>query len=445
MLNNKNHVSINLYEKDSQYKPVPKKSSLSFDLKYIIVGNLLFFLIVGGFAAMLLLISSDKSGVAPNHTLILISIDGFRYSYLEFENTHPNINELIKNGVKSEIIPVFPSKTFPNHYSIITGLYSESHGIVSNKFFNPETNRTFSHSNSTESLKSDWWLGEPFWNVVNKAGKKTASYFWPGSEAEINGMRPTYYLRFDDSTPNEVRVNKVIEWLTMDADKRPSFITLYFSDVDTQGHLFGPDSDEVKNAIKRVDNAIGILTKKVKELKERDIDIIIVSDHGMTPVEDYIYIDDYIDVDKYNIPEISSPTAHASIWADESEIPIIIEKLKDVQNATIYKKEDLPLRFHYNSSIRIAPLHVVPDSGFLITKRTLPSSEYFKYGDHGYDPLSGNMTGIFIANGKSFYSGVTTKPFENVEIFNIMAGVMKIRPPPNNGTLPYIDGIIKDK
>lgn len=379
---------------------------------------------------------------------VLISIDGFSFAYLNNTLTHPNIHALSQDGMVAEMISVFPSKTFPNHYSIITGLYAESHGIVSNKFWNPDTNRTFAHTNASESLKSDWWLGEPFWNHVNKHGMKTASFFWPGSEAKINGSQPTYYIPFDMSISNEYRVRKVLDWIDMPPTKRPSFITLYFEDVDSEGHTYGPGSPEVNKAILEIDRVIGILIKGMKQREDRmKFNLMIVSDHGMATINVPIFLDDYIEVEKYRIPDLGIYTTHASLWAPEEEHETLLEKLNAIPNLKAHPKEDLPKRLRYSKSKRIAPIQILPATKHVVTTREQYKKypTYFNGGDHGYDPLSTNMTGIFIGHGDSFIKGKLKDRIENVEVFNILSALMGLNPTLNNGTHPFVRGILDER
>lgn len=447
-----------MYLEDSEYEtdydeenqvgfpidPPKRRMCGKHKLKDIILGVLSIMILIAGIVGIVYVAVGSRS-VKPEIT-ILISIDGFSYTYLKDGKTHPNIHAVAEEGMTAEMVSVFPSKTFPNHYSIITGLYAEDHGIVSNKFYNPETGRTFEHTKTSESLKSDWWLGEPFWNLVNRNGMKTASFFWPGSEAKINGSQPTYYIPYDMDISNEYRVQKVLEWIDMPPSKRPSFITLYFSDVDTQGHNFGPGTPEVNAAIKEIDDVLGLLFEGMKEREDRlAFNTMVVSDHGMAFVQKPIFLEQYIDVEKYRVPDLGTYTTHASLWALEDEIDDLLEKLSLMQHAKATRKEELPERHHYSNSVRIAPIQILPDEGYVITteEKYNNNRRYFEGGDHGYDPLSVNMTGIFIGHGELFRKGVFEPKLPNVEVFNLLASIMGLTPPPNNGTTPHIKGILK--
>ncbi len=216
-------------------------------------------------------------------TVILISVDGFRYDY--FEKYKPeNLNNLARKGVRARwMIPAYPSLTFPNHYTVATGLYPENHGIVGNTIYDPEFDAIFALSKREEVQNGRWWGGEPIWVTAEKQGQRAAAFFFPGTEAEIAGKRPTFWKEFDDKFPNPERVDQILKWLDLPAAERPTFYTLYFSDVDHAGHDFSPDSPEVGKAINNVDDALGRLIDglKARRIFGKNVNLIIVSDHGM--------------------------------------------------------------------------------------------------------------------------------------------------------------------
>ena len=244
--------------------------------------------------------------------VLLISLDGFRWDYLN-RGVSPNINALAARGVRAKsLISVFPSETFPNHYSIVTGVYPEKHGIVRNNMYDPAFNSSFSPPIAYDSR---WWGAEPIWITAVKQGLTSAIYFWPGSEAEVEGARPTYWRQFDSSIGNAARVQQVLSWLAMPPDRRPSFVAVYFSDTDDAGHQYGPDSLEVKIAIKRVDDAVGNLVEQIDKGLKNQVDIIVVSDHGMalSIPRRRINLSDYIDLSLI-AQEHSQGGAIALVW-----------------------------------------------------------------------------------------------------------------------------------
>ena len=231
--------------------------------------------------------------------LILISVDGFRADYLD-RFRPPALSKLALEGVHADgLIPQFPSKTFPNHYTLVTGLTLAHHGIISNNIRDAAIPGEFSLSNREVQSDPRWWGGEPIWNTAERQGRKTAAMFWPGSEVMIGGRRGTYWMPFDNDMPHADRVNHILDWLRLPESERPSFLTLYFADVDSAGHRSGPDSAEVKDAVMLVDKSIGDLVAGVQQIGLSDrVNYVVVSDHGMAALspDRTIVLDDYIDV-----------------------------------------------------------------------------------------------------------------------------------------------------
>src|SRR5688572_8849303 len=292
-------------------------------------------------------------GPAP---VILISFDGFRWDY-ETKAPAPNLRSLAARGVRAEsLIPSFPTKTFPNHYTIVTGLYPENHGIVSNVIVDPEYPRRFTMSAPT-AKDSRWWGGEPVWVTAMRQQQRAAVMFWPGSEVEIAGMRPTYWRRFDDGVANAARVGQVLQWLALPGGKRPSFLTVYFSDVDDAGHRHGPDSPSVLEAVRRLDGVLGRLVSGIEKLGLLDsTTFVVVSDHGMSQVarNRAIFVDDYLNL---STVEVIEWTPNFGVRPRSGTIEQIYRALKDKHPAlAVYKREDIPEHLHYRASNRIPPV-----------------------------------------------------------------------------------------
>ncbi len=386
-------------------------------------------------------------------TVILISLDGFRADYLE-EYEPPNLRSLAEDGVQAKwMIPSFPSKTFPNHYTIATGLYPQNNGIVENTVFDKGFNATFGMGNREEVQNGRWWLGEPIWITAEKQGQKTAPFFWPGSEAEISGMRPTYWKPYDGKVPNEARVDTILSWLDLLPGERPTFLTLYFSDVDSAGHEFSPDAVETRAAVLKVDNDLGRL---IDGLKARGIfaqaNLIIVSDHGMTTQDpkNAIILDELFDTKLAE--KILWTSEIISIFPTPGKEDAIYNTLKSKlpPHAKVYRKAEMPGRFHYSNSPRIAPLLVLPDEGWTLTTRA--KSDEAKAGGpknglrggHGYDNELPSMRAIFIAHGSAFKKGTVIEPFENIQVYNVMARILGLTPAPNDGNDSVIAAALAD-
>jgi predicted AlkP superfamily pyrophosphatase or phosphodiesterase len=378
-------------------------------------------------------------------TVLLISFDGFRWDYLD-KTDAPYLDSLITNGVKAKsLIPVFPSKTFPNHYTIVTGLYTENHGIVANTMYDPEFNATFTLRDRQAVEDGRWWGGEPLWVTTEKQGQISASLFWPGSEAEIKGIRPTYWERFDSSLPYTKRVEKVLSWLDLAVKERPTLITLYFEEPDSQGHANGPNSSQVKDAIHKVDNALGNL---LQGLRERgileDINIIIVSDHGMTDIskEKIIFLDEYVNLSDIDVIDWSPVTG---IRPHEGRQEVVYKSLLEAHpHLSVYRKEEIPERFHYRSNSRIAPIIAIADEGWSISSHSqFKPWEVFPSGNHGYDYQLKSMQGIFIAHGPAFKDNLLIDSFQNIHIYNLVTHILGIEPSSNNGNFNSIQTILE--
>jgi len=379
-------------------------------------------------------------------TVLLISVDGFRWDYFQKAET-PNLDKLIAEGVKAESLkPVFPSKTFPNHYTIVTGLYPEHHGIVSNRMYDPNLNAYFSLGDRNAVSDGRWYGGEPLWVTAEKQNVISATYFWPGSEAEIEGIRPTYWKEYNGRTPNSERISQILKWLELLEEKRPRFLTLYFSDTDNAGHRYGPDSPEVVAAIQKIDQNMGEL---IAGLKARDwfdkINIIITSDHGMTATskDRVIFLDNYISLDDVDVIDWSPVLA---LRPKEGKLEAVYRALKNANShLTVYKKEEIPERFHYRDNPRITPIIAIADEGWSITSHDYFSERPERYdgGAHGYDNDLKSMQGIFIARGPAFKSGLKVPTFMNIHIYEMIARILDIKPAPNDGSLDSVKVMLR--
>lgn len=391
-------------------------------------------------------ISKETTGNEPENYLILISFDGFRWDYMEKTDT-PNLDRLMADGVKADaLIPSFPSKTFPNHYTIVTGLYPENRGIVANTMYDPVFDATFSLGNREEVQNGRWWGGEPIWVTAEKQGLKTLCNFWPGSEAEIKGVRPTYWVEYDGNVPNEERVEKVLQYLDKPFEDRPSFYTIYFSDPDDYGHLVGPDFSSINVAIKECDARIGQL---IAGLEQRDlfdkVNIMILSDHGMAQLsqERLIFLDDYLDPTDLRIPNLSPVM---DIWCDELEVDSIFNLINGKHpHLSVYKKPDIPKRLHYSNNRRIAPIIGIMDNGWSLTSHEYFESHqsFYTGGTHGYDPEHPDMHAFFLAHGPAFKSGITVPAFENIQLYNLMTKIFNIEPASNDGNIEIVENVLK--
>lgn len=381
---------------------------------------------------------------AAPHTVVLISIDGMRADYID-RYPAPNMNAIAKRGVRAEaMIPSFPTKTFPNHYTIVTGLYPEHHGIIANTMYDPAFKATFKLSNREELTNARWWGGEPIWVTAEKQGVHAATMFWPGSEAAIAGVRPSYWEPYDERKPLSDRVDEALSWLDLEAAKRPALVTLYMEDVDTAGHKFGPDSEEVKAAMAAVDAAIGRLLEGLRQRKlEASTDIIVVSDHGMEPVSksQVILLDRYIDMNTVQVTDWSPVLA---ISAKDGNQAVLLKRLKTAPHLSAYLRSKTPARWHYRDNSRITPIVGLADCGWTITTTDhLKNDTHFGAGNHGFYNRCPAMNATFLAAGPSFVEGSRLKKFANIDVYDLLADLLKVKPAANDGSIKVFKRVLK--
>ncbi len=382
-------------------------------------------------------------------TVILISLDGFRYDYLEKFNP-PMLNKLAKEGVRAKwMIPSFPTKTFPNHYTIATGLYPAHHGIVENNVYDFGT--VFSMSKREEVQNPRWWFGEPIWVTAEKQGQIAASYFFVGTETKIEGEQPTFWRAWNGTVPPQMRVDKALGWLDLPQKERPTMITLYFSDVDDAGHAFSPDAEETKYAVQNVDGYVERLMRGLKARKiDKNVNVIIVSDHGMAPYlpKNATFLDDYFD---FELTErILWTNEIVQIFPKDGKTDEIYSKISKLDHATCWKKADIPARLHYRDSPRIAPIICSSEEGWMTTSHKRYDDWIADVEDitkprgaHGYDNRYQSMQATFIAHGASFKRGFIAEPFENIQVYNLMCRILGLTPAKNDGNLDAVQNMLK--
>jgi len=385
--------------------------------------------------------------------VILISFDGWRWDYTDRANAL-NLRALAARGVRAkELIPSFPSLTFPNHYTLVTGLYPGHHGIVSNTMATPSMPGKFSLS-SNEVRNAAWWGGEPVWATAIRQNRRAMSMFWPGSEAAIGGVSPTRWWPFDGNVPNEERVRRVIDWLSLPEGERPAFISLYFQEVDHVGHVSGPDSPQVLEAAAHLDAALGQLLTGINRLGLSDrVSIVVVSDHGMAPHTDdqMVFLDTAIDPTTVNViatgefVQLAPPPGRER---DLSSIDAIVRAVRGkLPHVTFYTRDEIPARYHYRDHPHIAPIIGVVDEGWMVTTREQearrrPDAEA-RRGAHGYDPALRSMHGLFVAAGPAVRQGLVAEPFENVHVYDFLCALLKLTPAPNDGDARATSGFLR--
>lgn len=371
--------------------------------------------------------------------LILVSIDGFRWDYLD-RFKPPTLIRLAGEGVRAEgLIPQFPSKTFPNHYTIVTGLTLAHHGIISNNIRDPEIPGEFSLSNREVQSDPRWWGGEPIWNTAERQGRKSAAMFWPGAEVLIGGHRGTYWTPYQDGMPHAERITRILDWLRLPEAERPAFLTLYFSDVDNAGHRNGPDSPEVRDAVSRVDASLATLVGGISQIGLADrVHYVVVSDHGMSALsrDRTIVLDDYVDVSAANVIDW---TPVLGLAPKDGDVERIYAALKDKHPAlTVYRKNEIPAEWGLANHPRVPPiLGVAKDGWNIASKRDVDRWDHGDRlepgGTHGYDASAPSMHGLFIASGPRLRRGLVVKPLNNLHLYEFMCAVLDLTPAKNDG------------
>jgi predicted AlkP superfamily pyrophosphatase or phosphodiesterase len=378
--------------------------------------------------------------------LILISIDGYRADYIE-RGLSPNLAALATSGVRATAMrSAFPTLTFPNHYTLVTGLYPDHHGIVNNRFFGARSGHKFVYNDRRTTDDPHWWGGEPIWVSAERQGKRAATMFWPGSDVAIDGVRPEHWLPFDGTMPPDARVDKLLSWLDLPAGKRPDFLTLYFEQVDHQGHEHGPDSAQVNAALRQIDAALGRL---IAGLKQRGLfdraNIVVVSDHGMTATSAnrIIVLDDFVEPGDVRVVGAGVIAGLAPRRGRVAQAERTL--LAPHAHMRCWKKSAMPARLHYGTNARIPPIVCVADDGWLIETRDWLSNpkHHVSHGEHGYDNADPKMGALFVAHGPAFRDGVVLPEFDNVDVYPMLARILGIRAQPNDGDIRPLEPALR--
>jgi predicted AlkP superfamily pyrophosphatase or phosphodiesterase len=408
-------------------------------------------LIISG-ADSMLIYNSQATNSAETLTkpyVILVSIDGYRYDYNKLFAA-PNLNRLAADGVQAESMKsIYPSKTFPNHYSLVTGLYADHQGIVSNEFFDPARGQTYSLPDRKTVEDGTWYFGEPLWITAELQGMLTASYFWVGSEANIKGMNPNYFFRYDSKVPYENRVDQVLAWLKLAPEKRPHFITLYFESVDNAAHQYGVNSEQTREAVMRVDAMIGRLRDGVAATGLA-VNIVVVSDHGMQDLDKkkVIVLDESPDVARILAKfQTFGRGPQMLLYLNKGEDRSVIVEAQKILAKRAGKKyrvwrRDQMARFNYSSTPRSGDLVIEPEIPYVVGTRARPPVA--EGANHGWDPNAKAMQGIFYANGPAFKERSRIPTFENINVYPLLLEILGLQQRvPIDGHLENIQNALK--
>jgi alkaline phosphatase D len=397
------------------------------------------------FSALSFAQSTDKPYV------ILVSLDGFRYDYVQRFNL-PNFKEFIRGGAAAEaLIPSFPSKTFPNHYTLVTGLYPGHHGLVDNSFFDPERKSPYGMRIKEAVTNPAFYGGTPLWKLAHDQGVKSASYFWVGSELKEEGLHPDYFLTYDESIPFRKRVDQVIEWLSLPEDQRPHMITLYFSEPDHTSHEFGPLAEETKQKVLAMDSLLGDLTHRVAATKLK-ANIIVVSDHGMMELQGeentFIFLGELIRNNTNGIKVSNGGTQAHFYTRNQAQHDSLYTALRaKASGFTIIQRTDFPERWHYDNP-RSGDILMIAAPGKYIETNDRASMKKMEprkaFGAHGFDPDEvTDMRGIFYAMGPNIKSGSKIPAFRNIHVYPLVARILGLTLPPIDGEFSVLKGVYK--
>lgn len=372
--------------------------------------------------------------------LIVLSLDGFRWDYPQMYNT-PVLDSLKKAGVFAQMVPSFPSKTFPNHYTLATGLYPDHHGVVMNRFYDPTTKENYSISNRKTVRDSKFYGGEPIWNTATKQGVKSAVLFWVGSEANIQGMHPEKWYKYNQKLPFTSRIDSVYHWLSLPKNVRPHLIMWYYPEPDGTGHHFGPRSEQTKVRVEQLDSWLGQFFTTMRKLPEfKKLNFIITSDHGMQTLspERNIILDKYIDT--ADLTHYLGGNPVYNIGVKSGKLDVVYNAMKKVPHLQVWKHDSLPDRLHYGHNPRTLDITIVGDPGWSLYWSWKVGTEM---GTHGYDIADRKMHAIFYAAGPAFKRDYKANTFPNVDVYPLMAKVLGIKPAPNDGNLNQVKSMLK--
>lgn len=395
-------------------------------------------LMTTAFGLFCLLISLNAQNTKQHYTVI-VSLDGFRWDYPTMYET-PHLNRMGQEGVKAVMLPSFPASTFPNHYTLATGLVPDHNGIINNTFWDVKNNRQYSMGDSATRYNPEYYLGEPIWITAQKQGLKTGNLYWVGSDIAIKGTYPSYCKKYNvrPLLSFEQRIDSTLAWLQKPEEDRPRLIMLYFEEPDGSGHRNGPCSKETGAVVQYMDSLMGVLRAGIEKLPfAENINLIVTSDHGMAEIskERVVNMNQYLNPEWCEVIDGRTPT---SIFSKAGYRDSIYNKLKDVPHIRVWKKEAIPAELNYGSSDRVGDIVVAPEVGWQFTDVARSHK-----GAHGYFPQDKEMQVMFRAIGPDFKKGYTSTGFVNVDIYPLLAYLLQIVPEKTDGQFERIKGILK--
>ncbi|XP_069027065.1 glycerophosphocholine cholinephosphodiesterase ENPP6 [Embiotoca jacksoni] len=398
------------------------------------------------FFQLLLLLGTVQGGLAARPLLVFL-IDGFRYDYMDDLNTLPGFRELVENGVKVDYLtPDFPSLSYPNYYSLMTGRHCDTHQMTGNYMWDEASKKEFLIGTNLDSQLPLWWDGsEPLWVTLQKLGKRVFMFYWPGCEVEILGVRPSFCEEYVYNPSEKNLTESIMNALNVLRLGQADMAAIYYEKIDVEGHHFGPDSHQVRTAVRQLDLAMQTLNSRIKEMNMvNQLNIVLFSDHGMTKIQ---WMEKVIELDKYinmsDIVKMMDRGPVVSLWPSDNKYQEVYAALSQVPNMRVYTRHEIPERFHYKRGKFVSPLTLVAEPGWFISenKTRLPywkndsgESSAWQNGWHGYDNEFLDMRGFFLATGPDFKQNVQAAPIRAVDVYNLMCWTLGVDPLPNNGS-----------
>lgn len=391
----------------------------------------------------------NSAAAQKAHYVVLVSLDGFRWDYARRDGAR-HLLEIGKEGAWAPqgMLPSFPSLTFPNHFTIVTGLYPEHHGLVANTFFDETREARYSLGDAKAVTDGSWYSGVPMWSLAESQGMRTACLFWPGSEAEIAGHRPTWYARFDSKTEatdavQQARIDDAVALLSLPDAERPHFLTIYYNEPDHEGHEYGPDAPETKAAVLKMDAMVAKL-KAALDKTGLPIDLVVVSDHGMVKIDSpWITLDEFADLSGFE-------TAGQLLYGktEEDRVKAYNQLKKASSTFVVYRRKNVPGNLHYDSNPRVGDPVVIATGPYAIRAHKPPAGRPDEKpipGAHGFDPHTmPEMKASFFSEGPDILPGKTVQPFENVNLYPWMAHMLGLTAPKTDGNLNILAGTLRD-
>lgn len=387
-------------------------------------------------------VNKSKENENEQAYLIILSLDGFRWDYTDNANT-PTFDSLANVGVRAESLkPSFPTKTFPNHYSIATGLYPDHHGIVLNRFYATDIGKPYSISDRSAVTNGEYYGGNPMWNVAEDQGLKTATLFWVGASAAVNNKRPSYWSTYVSGLPLDSRIDSLSNWLSLPENERPHLIMWYYLEPDGVGHHYGPKSPEVIAEVEKLDAFVGNFFTAMRKLPIYDkLNFIITSDHGMAKLspDKVILLDNFVDTNDLEIWDGGNPAYNLKV--KDGKLEQVYNRIKDKHDHLfVWKHGEVPEELHYGTNIRTHDMTITADSGWSIYWSWKQGKSL---GTHGYPNTCKDMHAIFYAAGPAFKKDFIQPTFNNVDIYPLVGEILNLKMPDSDGEIENIKGVLR--